>query len=400
MLQTHDAALAGLKGLAVFAVHGAEAYVDKLCVPADQAGLGRRAEDLGKVKFLALVSDIDDLVGAVFFNALLDRSQIGRRIEGGAVRLQDDTGRDLLGVGLLSDVNDQSALALIGIAALFHLLDHAGDHGVDAGLAVPQIKADIEVFIVALHVRHGDCNDLLPEGVEAALSVLQTACIVHGLGVVFGVLFGFGAGKGIDLFEFGDGKGRLIGIFALKRRVKIRKSGHALFEFRDHEAHLQAPVSQMDITDDILSVEAGDALDRLADDRAAQMSDMQGLGHIGTAVVDDDLLRLFRKRHAETIVRAHLLQVRLQKALFHIQIQETGLDDLHLGKYRGTCAVIFGREGPGNVVSDHKGRFAVALCTCHGTVALIFAEVRAVRYCHPAQCTVISRRLEGGFHLF
>ena len=86
----------------------------------------------------------------------------------------------------------------------------------------------------------------------------------------------------------------------------------------------------MDITDDIFSVETGDALDCLADDRAAQVADMQGLCHIGAAVVDDDLFRLFRKGHSQTLVLTHLLQVGLQKALVHIQIQEAGLYDLCL----------------------------------------------------------------------
>ena len=105
---------------------------------------------------------------------------------------------------------------------------------------------------------------------------------------------------------------------------------------------------------------------------------MQRLGHIGAAVVDDDLLRLFRDRHSQTVVKAHLLQIGPQKALIYIQVEEAGLDHFHLGKHIRACAFIFRRKSFCHIIRDHKGRLMITLCTCHGTVALIFAEVGAV----------------------
>ena len=161
-LQTHNTALAGLKGLAVLAVHGAETDVDKLCVRADKAGFSCRAENLCEVQLLALVSDVDDLVGMIVLHAFLDGREVCCRIEGGAVGLEDDTGRDLLGVCLFCDVDDQCSLALVGIAALLHIFDHARDHGMDTGFTLPEVKGYIQVLVVAFHVRHGDRDDLLP----------------------------------------------------------------------------------------------------------------------------------------------------------------------------------------------------------------------------------------------
>ena len=57
---------------------------------------------------------------------------------------------------------------------------------------------------------------------------------------------------------------------------------------------------------------------------------MQRLGHIGSAVVDDDLFRLFGKRHAEPAVGFHFVQIRLEETFLDIQVQKAGLYDFRL----------------------------------------------------------------------
>ena len=61
LLQTHNAALSRLEGLAVLAIHGAEAQERQLCLRFYQPGLSGAAEHLGKMQLLPLVHHIDEL---------------------------------------------------------------------------------------------------------------------------------------------------------------------------------------------------------------------------------------------------------------------------------------------------------------------------------------------------
>ena len=64
-------------------------------------------------------------------------------------------------------------------------------------------------------------------------------------------------------------------------------------KFCDDQSHLQTPVSQMYITNHIVSHEFTDALYTLSDDSRTQVSYMKRLGHIGSAVIHDNRLWIF-----------------------------------------------------------------------------------------------------------
>ena len=101
-LQAHDAALAGLEGLAVLAVHRAEADVAASSVSGrNQLRLSCRAEDLLKVQALALVREVENLVRVEVLLALDDGGQVGGGIERGAVGFEKNAGRNFLRVGRL-----------------------------------------------------------------------------------------------------------------------------------------------------------------------------------------------------------------------------------------------------------------------------------------------------------
>lgn len=68
----------------------------------------------------------------------------------------------------------------------------------------------------------------------------------------------------------------------------------ALLQLGDDQSHLQTPVSQMHITDHVMSHKFADPLDTLSNDSRAQMSDMQWLGNIGPAVIYNNGLRMCR----------------------------------------------------------------------------------------------------------
>jgi hypothetical protein len=76
----------------------------------------------------------------------------------------------------------------------------------------------------------------------------------------------------------------------------------------------------VNIADDVLAVIACDALDRFADDSAAKVPDVQGLGYIGTAVVQNDRSGLFRHLQSKLLFFPHLREVGSQKGLLDRKI--------------------------------------------------------------------------------
>ena len=90
--------------------------------------------------------------------------------------------------------------------------------------------------------------------------------VLQGFRVVLGILLALSRGKGIDLLEIGDRKGRLLGILPGKAVIKVRKVRLPVFQLRDHKAHLQTPVAEVDVADRGVAVIADDPLDGLADD--------------------------------------------------------------------------------------------------------------------------------------
>ena len=82
----------------------------KLCTLRHQPALSGSPENLLEVKFLALVRDINDLVRVIEPLSLADRRKVCGRIERGAVGLEDDAGRDILGIALLSYIDNESAV--------------------------------------------------------------------------------------------------------------------------------------------------------------------------------------------------------------------------------------------------------------------------------------------------
>ena len=285
------------------------------------------------MQLLPLVGDVDHLVGMICIFPVLDGGQIRGGIQSRPIGLEDDAGGHLLAVGFLGDIYDQGAVALVGIAVLFHLLRHAGNDIIDRGLSVPEVKGHIQSGVVALHIRYGDRNDLVPEGTQAPVALLQAVGRFHGPGVIVRILFGFFAGIGIDLLQFGDRKGSLLRIVSAVIGIKIGKVRLTVLELSNDKAHLQAPVAQMDVADDLFTVIAADPLDGFTDDSGTQVSYMQGLGHIGAAVIQDDPGRSLLRGHAETVRVFHLHQISGQEGFPYLQIDETGTYHLYRGEH-------------------------------------------------------------------
>ena len=388
--QPHDAALPGFEGLAVLAVHGAEADVLQLRLRTDDAALAGGPEDLLKVEALPLVHDVEDLVRVEELFPLHHGGEVGGGVEGRAVGLDEDAGRHFLLVRLLADRHDQRAVALHQQTPGLHVLQHRRNVGLSVALAVPDVKGDVQLAVVLLQVGHGDGHDVLPQGGVAGFAMLKLIGGVVGLFRKGLVDLGLGAGRGIDLLQLGDREGRLLRETAGLVRVEVGQVGAAFLQLRDDEAHLQAPVAHVDVADDVVAEVAVDSLDALADDGRAQMADVKGLGHIGAAVVDDNGAGLSLRLQAEAVASGHPIQVGGDIIRGQLQIQEAGLDGVHGGKGRA-AAQLFG-HGLGNLDRGPVG----GLGGGHGAVALIFSEVGPVGDGHFAVGRVKTGRFKGG----
>ena len=129
----------------------------------------------------------------------------------------------------------------------------------------------------------------------------------------------------------------------------------------------------MHIADHRMSHKTSDALDALADDRRAQMSDMKRLRHVRSTVIDHDRLRLLCLLTAvSSLVRLHLCHIIRQICLIQLEIQKSRLYRFHHGKHGIPGKLLR------HFVRDHKRRLLVLLCRRHRSVALIFTEIRSI----------------------
>ena len=162
-----------------------------------------------------------------------------------------------------------------------------------------------------------------------------------------------------------------------------------MFQFRDDQPHLKPPVSQMYVPDHLMPHISADTLDTLSDNCRAQMSDMKRLRHIRTAVINNDSFGLRRLIYREFRILFHFSQIGCQKLCFHIKINESGLYHLRFRKDRAVLQIFY------YILRDHKGGFFVGFGSRHSAVALKFAEIRAVGYCHLSIFRIVSGLFKG-----
>ena len=103
----------------------------------------------------------------------LQRREVRRGIEGGAVGFKDHAGRDLLGIRFLRHIHHKGSLALIGIALLLQPPCHGLDQLLYIRFSHPQIKLHVQILIVFLQIRHGNGKDVLKQGAISPSSLLQ-----------------------------------------------------------------------------------------------------------------------------------------------------------------------------------------------------------------------------------
>ena len=150
----------------------------------------------------------------------------------------------------------------------------------------------------------------------------------------------------------------------------------------------------MDIADNSMSFVTVDPLDAFADDCGAQMTDVERLCNVGTAVIDNDGFFLFGRLYAKLLRCSHLFQIFADKTVLYFQVQKSGRNRRYFRKY---CAV---RQLFRYVVGDHDRGFMVFFCARHRAVTLIFAQIGTVGHGYASQLCLITCSFKAFSHLF
>ncbi len=180
---------------------------------------------------------------------------------------------------------------------------------IDVALALPEVEIDAQGVEVALQGRAGDVGEVAPDQAMAETPGLELGRRPARAVAIVGIGLGPGGGRGIEAVEIvqpdvagekrlggalvGVGEmGRLFGVRlqpVRDRRIGVGAGG-------DQQAHLEAPVAEVGVAQDLVAGETVQPLDRLADDRGAQVADVHLLGDVGAAVVDQHLRGVSTRR--------------------------------------------------------------------------------------------------------
>ena len=115
---------------------------------------------------------------------------------------------------------------------------------------------------------------------------------------------------------------------------------------------------------------------------------MERLRCIGSAVVDDDLLRLMGIE-AEVLMEVHLVQILRGELLGYVQVDEARHDRRDLGEHHDVT-LLHGLQLLHHLVCDIHRLLVILLRTGHRTVRLILAEVRTVGNRHATELSIIA----------
>ena len=198
----------------------------------------------------------------------------------------------------------------------------------------------------------------------------------------------------INFFQLPDGKRSLLRILSLVRLIKIREIRLTLLKLRNDQSHLISPIAEMNIPDHLISFITQDPFYTLPDDRRTQMTYMQRFCNIRTAVVDHDRLRDLFILNPQLFFQSHIIQVRCYALFGQLQVDKSWFHYIYQLKIFTVLQI---RD---HIFRDHKRRFLIFLCSRHRSVALIFAQIRAVGKSHFRKLFVITCLCKSLLHLY
>ncbi|MCY1210366.1 hypothetical protein D9M72_220520 [compost metagenome] len=349
--QLHRAAVAGLEGLAIGAVHGAEAHVLHFEGRRHEAGQARGGEHHLEVQGLALVDEVQRAVGLEHIGAVAGGGQVGGGVEVTTAGLLHDQ-RQRVAFGVLELVHEhaQGAVAFGEQALGAQVGDDVGQVVVVGAFALHVGHAELHAQAVVhrLAVAQGNVVEAGPEFQALGVAGLQ---LDHQLAGAVGELGGFveallrGA---IEGFQVGQ-----LGVAAYRLFLHIGQQ----------HTELGAPVAHVVLADHGVAEELQYAGHAVTDDGGTQVADVHFLGQVRCRQVDDHALLRAVLAHAEVGVGQCGVQALGQGLAVLEEVEEAGAGDFHLGHL-----LVPGQGGDelfGQVARLHAGGFGQH----HGDVA-------------------------------
>ena len=257
------------------------------------------AEPLLEVQVLLAGDDVDVLVEVVGFLAVHSGCDVAGDVQRGAVALLDQCGRHIVVV----EADDLGALGLLEQALVLHFLDESFHLiGVET-LAVVAVELDAEHLVDAAELLERFLAEPLPQPDFLLAAVLEL---------------------GKDRTGFVVQRRILLRLFMELRVVtEERLDRLALDVFlvapvavgADHLAELRPVIAEVVDADRVVAECVVDLVDRVANDGAADVSDVERLGDVGRAILDNNRLMATNVTFPEIIllcqhfvhhVRSHL----------------------------------------------------------------------------------------------
>ena len=147
----------------------------------------------------------------------------------------------------------------------------------------------------------------------------------------------------------------------------------------------------MHISDGVVAEKLVDPLHALANDGRAQVTNVERLGDIRSAIIYNNGLWHRLLFHTKRRLTPHGRQVTLQKSARYSQINETR----HNGSHR---LKVFVMQLLGYGLGNLNGGLVIDLGSCQSAIALVFAQIRPIGNGHPAVGTVKSGGFKGIRH--
>ena len=317
--QLHGAAVAGLEGLAVGAVHGAKAHVLQLHVGRDKAGLAGNREHLLEVQGLTLVDEIKHAVGLQLGLAIAHGSQIRGGVQVAATGfLHDDRQRVAFGIFELLKEDALGAFAFSQQASAAQIGNDARQIGVVGAFAahIGRAQADAQAVVDGLAVAQRNAVEALPQSKAARLTGLQVNhTLARAVGKIFALVKAL-LGLTVEVFQIAQ---LGFGVDAV------------LFHVGQQHAELGAPVAHVVLADHRVAEGFKHPGHGVADDGGTQVAHVHFLRQVGRGVVDHHALGGDVGAHVELLVGQRGLQLRRQPAGILEEVDKAGAGDVDRG---------------------------------------------------------------------
>ncbi len=321
-------AFLGFHRLFVRAENGAEPDVLQLHVVVTPAP--RRGEELLEMHLLPSVHDVNHPLRVEMFVPVADRRQVRggivvtaigfaneKRIVAMAAAFRDEK-RIILRRKIAARENTDRTFAFAGNAPLEQIGHDARKQVVIKTFAEGVIKLNAEPLVNHVERFERIFPELFPK-----LSVLGIALLEQNQ-------FALG-GLAHQVIRFRFVLNFPINRFEMTKRIEpeFLCIALALVAEQDH-AEAGAPIAEMIVGNDLVSQKAIEPRQRIAEDRAPQMTHVHLLRDVGTAVIDDNGLRSRRDRNSKPVIARTLRDLPRKIIGLQPKIEKTGAGDLRL----------------------------------------------------------------------